>query len=84
MKQYNIYDAKTHFSEMIEQVVADGRSFVIAKAGVPMARLVPFDEPNRKKFSFGCMEGKIKLSPDFFEPLSDEIIQLFEKGDRPL
>jgi antitoxin (DNA-binding transcriptional repressor) of toxin-antitoxin stability system len=83
MKQYNIYDAKTHFSEMIEQVVNQGKSFVIAKSGVPMAGLVPIEEPSRKKFVFGCMEGKITLSPDFFDPLPDEIIQLFEKGVGP-
>ena len=40
MHQVNIHDAKTHFSRLVDDV-AEGESVVIAKAGLPVARLVP-------------------------------------------
>src|SRR2546423_1132434 len=39
-KTYNVHEAKTHLSRLLERV-ADGDEVVIAKAGVPVARLVP-------------------------------------------
>ena len=40
MVQVNIHDAKTHLSRLLERV-ARGEEVVIARAGKPVARLVP-------------------------------------------
>jgi prevent-host-death family protein len=69
-KAVNIHEAKTHFSKLIARVLA-GEEVVIAKAGKPVARLVPA-EPKRKKRIAGLGRGKIWYSDDFHEPLSEE------------
>ncbi len=48
MKSFNIHYAKTHFSALIAQA-SQGTAFVIAKAGKPVAKLVPFDAPEPKQ-----------------------------------
>jgi prevent-host-death family protein len=39
--QVNIHEAKTHLSRLLERVAA-GEEIVIARAGAPIARLVPW------------------------------------------
>ena len=80
MKQLNVYEAKTQLSSLLDQV-SRGESFIIAKAGKPIARLSPIKSGKRNKFRFGTMKGKIKLAPDFDDPLPEEIIKSFEEGE---
>lgn len=77
-KPVNIYDAKAHLSELVERAAA-GEEIVIARAGKPMARLVPLRLRERTP---GRGAGRIEISPDFDAPLSDELLQEFE-GDLP-
>jgi prevent-host-death family protein len=72
----NIHEAKTNFSKLIEAVL-HGEEIMIAKAGIPVARLVPI-APNVIKRKPGALKGKIKISADFDKPLPDEILNLFE------
>ncbi|MCP4406746.1 MAG: type II toxin-antitoxin system Phd/YefM family antitoxin, partial [Gammaproteobacteria bacterium] len=44
MKFVNVHEAKTQFSKLLERVRA-GEDIVIAKAGIPVARLVPYTPP---------------------------------------
>ncbi len=48
MKSFNIHYAKTHFSALVTQA-SEGTAFVIAKAGKPVAKVVPFDAPEPKQ-----------------------------------
>lgn len=82
MQQINIYEVKTHFSKLVEQA-HNGETIIIAKAGKPWAKIIPF-EPPKKHLKFGTMKGKIKLSGDFNSPLPDDLSALFEKGDEDL
>ena len=78
MKSVNIHEAKTHLSRLVE-AAARGEPFVIAKAGKPMVKVVPFDTPDeRAKRRFGFMKGKIKVPDDFDTFMQDEIIDMFE------
>ena len=63
----NIHEAKTHFSKLIEEVER-GEEIVIARAGKPVAKLVPVeaDPPPRK---LGFLKGQIWISEDFDDPL---------------
>jgi prevent-host-death family protein len=61
----NIHMAKTQFSQLIERV-AEGERIVIAKAGKPVARLVPIRRPDRARV-FGQDRGKFAV-PDDFNP----------------
>jgi prevent-host-death family protein len=58
MKQLNLAEAKAKLSYLVDQA-AKGRGVIIAKAGVPMAKLVPLDHQKRKEFKFGTLMGVI-------------------------
>ncbi len=73
---FNIHDAKTNLSRIVDDVAA-GAEVIIAKAGKPMARLVPIEAPVRSK-KLGLLKGKIKVADDFNAPLDDETLGLFE------
>lgn len=76
MSQVNIHDAKTHLSSLLERV-AKGEEIILAKAGRPVARLVPF-VPEVKERHPGSARGDVSMSADFDAPLPDEIRQAFE------
>ena len=76
MRQVNIHEAKTHLSRLVEEVAA-GEEIVIAKAGRPIAKLVPLAsglEPRQ----LGSLRGKIWLADDFDAPLPEEVLASFQ------
>jgi len=75
--EVNIHEAKTHFSRLLERV-AMGEEIVIAKAGTPVAKLVPLKSA-RPKFKFGSAKGEFVVPDDFNDPLAKEIEDLFYK-----
>lgn len=78
MRSVNIHDAKTHFSRLVDDV-AEGESVVIAKAGSPLARLVPLDaEPGRPRSLVGFLKGRIIIPDDFDRMGGDELVAQFE------
>ena len=73
--EVNIHEAKTHLSRLLERV-AMGEEVVIAKAGKPVARLVPIDTlPKRRQL--GIAKGDFTVPEDFNDPLPKEIEDLF-------
>lgn len=70
MHLVNIHEAKTQLSKLLEQVQA-GEDVVIAKAGAPIVRLIPYVPPKRKIAPPGAMEGEIWIADDFDEPLDE-------------
>jgi len=74
----NIHDAKTHLSRIVEDVAA-GAEVVIAKAGRPMARLVPLESPAGRK-SLGQLQGRLVVPDDFNAPLPPDVAARFEAG----
>jgi prevent-host-death family protein len=73
--EVNIHEAKTHFSRLLERVSV-GEEVIIAKAGKPVAKLVPI-EAARPKFKFGSAKGKFVVPDDFNDPLPKEVEDLF-------
>jgi prevent-host-death family protein len=76
MQQFNIYETKTHLSQLVDQA-SQGTSFIIAKSGKPLAKLVPLTPQPSNTFRFGTLQGKIKVADDFDAPLPDELLDLF-------
>jgi len=76
MQTVNIHDAKTNFSKLVDQAAA-GEEIIIAKAGTPMARLVPLQKQKRK-IQFGVLKGEIEIKEGFYDPMTEEEIGLFE------
>jgi prevent-host-death family protein len=75
-KAINIHEAKTHLSRLVEQA-ALGKEIIIAKAGKPMARLVPLSNAPRPK-KYGLLKGRFKVPDDFDAPLDAGVLALFE------
>jgi prevent-host-death family protein len=76
MVQVNVHQAKTHLSRLLSRVAA-GEEIIISKGGKPVARLVPYKQPKKKRVP-GQDKGKVWIADDFDAPLPDEIQQLFE------
>ncbi len=68
MTVFNIHDAKTHFSKILERVLS-GEEVVIAKAGKPVARLIPFEANDIAPRQPGKDKGKVVIQLDFDAPL---------------
>lgn len=77
MQTVNIHEAKTQLSKLIEQAVK-GESFIIAKAGKPMVKVIKIDAPEASsKKRLGFMAGQISTPKDFDEMGKDDIAKLF-------
>lgn len=78
MTTVTIHEAKTHLSRLIADVLA-GKEVVIARGKNPVVKLVPL-EAKPKRVS-GLWKGQIEIGPEFFEPMSEEELRLWEGGD---
>lgn len=78
MQTVNIHAAKTHLSRLVDTAAA-GDEVVIARAGRPVARLVPLsDTPATARRRLGCLAGTLTVLPDFDAPLPDDVLASFE------
>jgi len=75
-KSYNVHEAKTHLSRLLEQVAA-GEDVLIAKAGVPVARLVPVVVPVDQR-PLGTEQGRVFIADDFDAPLPADVLDSFD------
>ena len=77
MQTVNIHEAKTHLSRLIERA-SKGESFIIAKAGKPMVRVVPIEpEVPHVPQRLGFMRGKMCIPDDFDTMYADDIARMF-------
>lgn len=73
----NIHEAKTHLSRLVERVER-GDEIVIARAGRPVARLVPIGRRTTPRV-LGLLRGQIRYAPDWDSPeVNAEIARDFE------
>lgn len=81
--QVNVHDAKTQLSALLDRVLA-GEEVVIAKAGRPVARLVPLAPGAAGSRVPGNRAGQLRMSDDFDEPLDAEFlgVDLIPTGER--
>ena len=79
MQITNIHEAKTRLSQLIERVQA-GEEVIIGKAGVPVAKLIRYNESEEpRRPGFWC--GKVRVADDFDE-LPEAFTAFFERGDQ--
>jgi prevent-host-death family protein len=76
----NVYEAKTHLSQLLDRAAA-GEEIVIARAGRPIARLVPLSGGSSRSRVPGAWRGRVSLADDFDE-LPAEMDAAFG-GERP-
>jgi len=77
-KSVNMHEAKTHLSRLVDEAAA-GTEIVIARAGRPVAKLVPLtpSAPAGKR-KLGALAGRARIPDNFDDPLPDDILAMFE------
>ncbi len=77
MISINIHDAKTHLSRYLEEV-AKGQTVVICKRNRPLAEIRPVPAPATAPRPIGLAKDIFTVSPAYFEPLPDDMLDSFE------
>ncbi|NEN75022.1 type II toxin-antitoxin system prevent-host-death family antitoxin [Pelistega sp. NLN82] len=80
MQVINIHDAKTHLSRLVA-AATEGESFVIAKSGKPLVKVVPYTEKKKPINRIGFMP-LIAIPDNFDELFEEDIHQLFEGKEK--
>lgn len=76
MRQYNVHQAKTQLSALLERVEG-GEEIIIARSGRPIARIVPLREVRRPRV-LGLYRGQPFAIADDFDTLPADIQERFE------
>jgi prevent-host-death family protein len=76
METVTIHTAKTTLSQLLARVEA-GEEIVLARGKHPIAKLVPFRPPQKKR-RFGALRGIVSIGPEFFEPLPEQELASWE------
>ncbi len=77
MQAINIHAAKTQLSRLVDEA-ASGKEIIIARAGKPVAKLVPLSPPAAQRRVLGRLVGQLIVPADFDAPLSDDVLDIFE------
>ena len=76
-KNVNVHEAKTHLSRLLRRVQR-GEEIVIARAGRPVARLIPVGRPKEERI-LGLDRDTVVIADDFDAPLPDDLLAEFER-----
>ena len=81
MIRVNVHEAKTHLSKYLTKL-EKGETILLCRRNQPIAEIRPLAAKRKKPRPIGLHEGQIKLGPEFFEPLPDELLAYFN-GEKP-
>ena len=77
MATVNIHHAKTHLSRLLKQV-EDGEEITIARAGKPVAKIVPMEPKTpAKKREFGFLKGRSTIPDNLVDFADAEVDEMF-------
>ena len=79
MPKINIHQAKTHLSRYVDEA-AQGKEIIIAKAGKPVARIVPLVAAKSAR-KLGLLDKRARIPDNFNEPLAAEVLANFFGGN---
>jgi len=71
------FDNLIHKLPDLKKIMADGEEIILEDSGHPIAKIIPFNQPQKRKL--GGEAGKILISDDFNAPLPDELLKEFYK-----
>jgi len=80
--EVNIHQAKTHLSRLLQRVAA-GEDVTIARAGVPVARVVAIEPKKKKTRPLGMDRRRVWVADDFDAPLPENLLAAFYGGAMP-
>ncbi len=81
MIKLNIHEAKTHLSKYLARL-AKGETILLCKRNRPIAEIRPLRSQPKGPRPLGLGKGTVQILPSFFEPLPDELLDLFEGKGR--
>ena len=76
MRSIKVHEAKTNLSKLIEQACR-GEEVIIARGMTPVVRLVALGKAQGRRQP-GVLRGKLRVGPEFFEPLPAEELGAWE------
>jgi antitoxin (DNA-binding transcriptional repressor) of toxin-antitoxin stability system len=76
MIRLNVHEAKTHLSKYLAKL-EKGETILLCRSNQPIAEIRPIPALRKKPRPIGLYEGRIKLGPEFFEPLPGELLRYF-------
>jgi antitoxin (DNA-binding transcriptional repressor) of toxin-antitoxin stability system len=77
MIKLNIHEAKTHLSKYLARL-ARGETILLCKRNVPVAEIRPVPPERTEPRPIGLAKGLFQVSPEFFDPLPDAVLDGFE------
>jgi antitoxin (DNA-binding transcriptional repressor) of toxin-antitoxin stability system len=80
MIRLNIHEAKTHLSRYLKDL-AKGETIILCKRNIPIAEIRPIYPQRKYQRPIGLAKGDFEVTPEFFEPLPDEILAAFSGDD---
>ncbi|MDE2669443.1 MAG: type II toxin-antitoxin system Phd/YefM family antitoxin [Chloroflexota bacterium] len=76
-KRLNMHEAKTHLSEHVARL-KEGDRIILCRRNQPVAEIRPLMEPTDEPRPAGLGKGLVEVPDSFFDPLPDDILDLFE------
>jgi prevent-host-death family protein len=76
MRTIKVHEAKTNLSKLIARA-CQGEEIIIARGATPVVRLVAIGEVKGRRQP-GVLRGKLRVGPEFFEPLPAEELSSWE------
>lgn len=77
MPTFTIHAAKTNLSKLVARAEA-GEEIVLARGSEPVAKIVAVNQRAKPQRKFGALKGKIKIGPEFFDPLPEKELKRWE------
>jgi antitoxin (DNA-binding transcriptional repressor) of toxin-antitoxin stability system len=77
MIKLNIHEAKTHLSAYLAKL-EEGETILLCKRNVPIAEIRPLPRKPKEPRPIGLAKGRFEVPDSFFEPLPDNLLDLFE------
>lgn len=77
MIRLNIHEAKTHLSAYLARL-EEGETILLCRRNVPIAEIRPLPKKRREPRPIGLAKGEFTVPDSFFEPLPDDLLDLFE------
>ena len=80
MATFNVHDAKTHFSRLLDRVL-EGEEIVITRNGQPVAQLVPARQRSLLGAGVRDPDYNRDAPDDWWQPMTDEEVEAFYGGE---
>ena len=79
MARYTVHEAKSILSQLLKKT-CQGEEVIIMRDGEPIAELIPYRRPKRKKIRLGTGAGQVEYTKGWDKAMTDEEIEAFLAG----